>query len=67
MIETIEDQMAEVVKEARDVKMMIVGGILYTASLVICAYIMCLHECIGRLLQCCMSHTKMYQRISTKR
>lgn len=48
MIETIEDQMAEVVKEARDVKMMIVGGILYTASLVICAYIMCLHECIGR-------------------
>lgn len=47
MIETIEDQMAEVVKEARDVKMMIVGGILYTASLAICAYIMCLHECIG--------------------
>lgn len=47
MMEIIEGQMAEVVEEARDVKMMIVSGILYVASLTICAWIMCLHECIG--------------------
>lgn len=47
MIEIVGDQMAEVVKEARDVKMMIISGILYVASLTICAWIMCLHECIG--------------------